>query len=600
MRLIKKFLYLLSGNERKKFILLIFMIFIVAIFEMLGVASIMPFIAVLTNPSLVETNIILINLYSFMVNMGLKNNTDFVFFLGVFLFFFLTVSILFKALTMYAQFRFILMCEYTIGKRMLEKYLCQPYVWFLSRNSSDLSKNILSELHNIIANGALNLMILLTQSFVFMAIIFLLLFIEPNITLIIFASFSLIYLFIYKYFRSYLKSIGQDRFEANKDRFKAVNEGLGSSKEIKINGLEKFFLDCFSIPARKYVTYQTKAQLISLFPRLILEILSFGGMLILILFLLRNNNNFIDVLPVITLFAFAGYRLMPAIQQIYNSITQIRFVEPALDQLYADYKSLENEENIIKVKKNNITVKKYISLKNVNFKYPNSSKTVLKFDNLTIKANSSVAFVGTTGSGKTTALDFLSGLLKCDKSLLEVDGNIINTNNLRVWQKSIGYVPQQIYLVDDTVASNIAFGISADDINYKLVEDVAKIANIDNFILNDLPQKYKSIIGERGIKLSGGQRQRIGIARALYRKPKVLILDEATSALDNHTETLIVKSLEKLDDKITIIMVAHRLTTVKNCNKIFLFDNGEIKAEGTFNELSKKNNFFFTNENKVD
>jgi ABC-type multidrug transport system fused ATPase/permease subunit len=183
---------------------------------------------------------------------------------------------------------------------------------------------------------------------------------------------------------------------------------------------------------------------------------------------------------------------------------------------------------------------------------------------------------------------------------LEVDGNIINTNNLRVWQKSIGYVPQQIYLVDDTVASNIAFGISADDINYKLVEDVAKIANIDNFILNDLPQKYKSIIGERGIKLSGGQRQRIGIARALYRKPKVLILDEATSALDNHTETLIVKSLEKLDDKITIIMAAHRLTTVKNCNKIFLFDNGEIKAEGTFNELSKKNNFFFTNENKVD
>jgi ABC-type multidrug transport system fused ATPase/permease subunit len=600
MRLIKKFLYLLSSNERKKFILLIFMIFIVAIFEMLGVASIMPFIAVLTNPSLVETNIILINLYSFMVNMGLKNNTDFVFFLGVFLFFFLTVSILFKALTMYAQFRFILMCEYTIGKRVLEKYLRQPYVWFLSRNSSDLGKNILSELQNIVANGALNLMILLTQSFVFMTIIFLLLFIEPNITLIIFASFSLIYLFIYKYFRSYLKSIGQDRFEANKNRFKAINVALGSSKELKINGLEKFFLDRFSIPARKYATYQTNAQLISLFPRLILEILSFGGMLILILFLLRNNNNFVDVLPVITLFAFAGYRLMPAIQQIYNSITQIKFVEPALDQLYTDYKSLENEENIIKEKKDNITVNKYISLKNVNFKYPNSSKTVLKFDNLTVKANSSVALVGTTGSGKTTALDFLSGLLKCDKSLLEVDGNIINSNNLRVWQKSIGYVPQQIYLVDDTVASNIAFGINADDINYKLVEDVAKIANIDNFILNDLPQKYKSIIGERGIKLSGGQRQRIGIARALYRKPKVLILDEATSALDNHTETLIVKSLEKLDDKITIIMVAHRLSTVKNCNKIFLFDNGEIKAEGTFNELSKTNNFFFINENKDD
>jgi ABC-type multidrug transport system fused ATPase/permease subunit len=483
---------------------------------------------------------------------------------------------------------------------VLEKYLRQPYVWFLSRNSSDLGKNILSELQNIVANGALNLMILLTQSFVFMTIISLLLFIEPNITLIIFASFSLIYFFIYKYFRSYLKSIGQDRFEANKNRFKAINVALGSSKELKINGLEKFFLDRFSIPARKYATYQTKAQLISLFPRLILEILSFGGMLILILFLLRNNNNFVDVLPVITLFAFAGYRLMPAIQQIYNSITQIKFVEPALDQLYTDYKSLENEENIIKEKKDNITVNKYISLKNVNFKYPNSSKTVLKFDNLTVKANSSVALVGTTGSGKTTALDFLSGLLKCDKSLLEVDGNIINSNNLRVWQKSIGYVPQQIYLVDDTVASNIAFGINADDINYKLVEDVAKIANIDNFILNDLPQKYKSIIGERGIKLSGGQRQRIGIARALYRKPKVLILDEATSALDNHTETLIVKSLEKLDDKITIIMVAHRLSTVKNCNKIFLFDNGEIKAEGTFNELSKTNNFFFINENKDD
>ena len=211
---------------------------------------------------------------------------------------------------------------------------------------------------------------------------------------------------------------------------------------------------------------------------------------------------------------------------------------------------------------------------------------------MNIAANSKVAFVGPTGSGKTTALDLLLGLLKCDESTLEVDGQIIDETNIKLWHNCIGYVPQQVYLSDDTIEANIAFGVKDHDIDHELIEQVAKITNIDDFIKNNLAHQYKTMVGERGIKLSGGQRQRIALARALYRKPKVLILDEATSALDNHTEKHIMNSLDKLSKKITIIMVAHRLTTVRNCDNIYLFEDGCIKAEGNYEKIIKLHNFF--------
>ena len=233
-----------------------------------------------------------------------------------------------------------------------------------------------------------------------------------------------------------------------------------------------------------------------------------------------------------------------------------------------------------------------IKLKNVFYTYPNSSKTVLKNINLTIPAYKSVGIVGETGSGKTTTIDLILGLLEAQKGTLEIDGQIVNNKNRRAWQNSIGYVPQQIYLADTTVSENIAFGVNEDEISQENVERAAKIANLHEFIINELPSKYQTIIGERGVRLSGGQRQRIGIARALYHEPKLLIFDEATSALDNVTERSVMEAIYNKDYKITKILIAHRLSTVKRCDKIFLFDKGELKHEGNYQELLENSEKF--------
>ena len=238
-----------------------------------------------------------------------------------------------------------------------------------------------------------------------------------------------------------------------------------------------------------------------------------------------------------------------------------------------------------------------ITLNDVSYNYPNSSRTTLKNINLSISAKTTVGLIGTTGSGKTTMVDIILGLLEAQKGTLEIDGQIITKQNSRAWQRSIGYVPQHIYLSDNTIADNITLGIDSKNINLEAVEKASKIANLHDFVENELPEKYQTIVGERGVRLSGGQRQRIGIARALYKNPNILILDEATSALDNQTEKAVMDAINNLGKNITIILIAHRLSTVKKCDKIFLLENGKLKKEGTFAELIKGNNNFQMNTN---
>ena len=289
---------------------------------------------------------------------------------------------------------------------------------------------------------------------------------------------------------------------------------------------------------------------------------------------MANSSSFISIVPIIALYAFAGYRLMPSLQQLYLSLSVLRTITPAIDSIYDDFKGLtylsaDANKNILKLSKN-------ITLKNVYYNYPNTTRTALKDINLIIKANTTVGLVGATGSGKTTTVDIILGLLDAQQGTLQVDEKIIDKNNKRAWQNSIGYVPQHIYLSDDTIASNISFGINPEEIDQKKIERAAKIANLHDFVVNELPLKYQTIVGERGVRLSGGQRQRIGIARALYNNPQVLILDEATSALDNLTENEVMDSINKIEKDITIILIAHRLNTVKNCDNIFLLENGKI------------------------
>jgi ABC-type multidrug transport system fused ATPase/permease subunit len=589
MQTIKKLLFLLSSRERKHFGKLLILIIITAILETVGIASILPFMSVLTNPETIETNILLNYMFQKLNMFGVDTHQEFLFVLGLIVFVILVTSLVFTAFTNYLKISFVYMREYTIGKSLLEKYLNQTYSWFLSRHSAEIGKTILSEVNSIITGGLLQLLELISKTILVLVIIILLITVDPKLTLIVGFTLGSIYFLIFYFIRNFLNTIGRDRLKNNELRFKAINDTFSSAKEIKIGNLENVFINNFSRSAYIYAKSISISKLIALFPRYILEMLAFGGMLSIILFkvLQTSTLNFSNFLPIISLYVFAGYRLIPALQQIYDAFVQISFTRPTLDKLYEEFKLSKN--NNIKQHQNILTFNKSITLNYIDYYYPNSTKTVLKDINLTIPVKSSVAFIGPTGCGKTTLVDIIIGLLVPQKGTLKVDEEIITYQNTVDWQKSIGYVPQNVFLLDDTIASNIAFGVEHKNINQEKIEKASKIANLHNFVVDELPKKYQTIVGERGVRLSGGQRQRIGIARALYHNPNVLILDEATSALDNQTEKIVMNAVKKLTNKITIIMIAHRLGTVKDCDKIFLLDKGKIIKEGTFDEIISSN-----------
>ena len=434
-------------------------------------------------------------------------------------------------------------------------------------------------------------MTLMAQSTVALALLILLLVVDPLLALAVGLVLGLAYAGIFVVVSGWLNRLGVARVKANQARYTAVSEAFGAAKEVKVGGLEQAYTQRFAKPAEIYAKGQATAQIIARLPRFALEAVAFGGMLLVMLYLMTKSGSFAAALPIIALYAFAGYRLMPALQQIYGAFTQLRFAGPALDALHKDLMSLQAADAL----HGNLTplpLTQAINLNQVSYRYPNASQLALNGIDLTIPAHSTVGFVGTTGSGKTTTVDVILGLLEPQEGSLSVDGQTITAANRWQWQRSIGYVPQHIYLADDSVAANIAFGVNAKDIDQQAVERAAKIANLHEFVLNDLPQGYATTVGERGVRLSGGQRQRIGIARTLYHNPQVLILDEATSALDNLTEQAVMEAVNNLGHDITIILIAHRLSTVRQCDQIYLLERGEVKASGTFDELSASNQQF--------
>ena len=586
MKNIKKLQYIISLSGKKETFLLLVMIIVSALLETLGVASILPFMTVLSNPELIANNHIFNEIFEIFKLFGVRNSQSFLFALGLLFFILLILSILFKAATMYLEVRYTQLREYEISKRLIKIYLDQPYSWFLNENSADLGKNILSEVNQVIGGGLKPLISLITKAFLAFTIIILLILVDLKITIMVSLTLGISYGLIFKFARGYLNRIGGDRLKSNQERYTIVNEAFGAVKEVKVGGLEKFFIDRFSAPAKVFATKQSSASVISQLPRFGLEIVAFGGIILLILYLIQKTGNFNSALPLISLYALASYRLLPAIQQIYGSLTLITFVGPSLDKLHDDLKNFETQNKIFDM--DQVEFNNQILLKDISYSYPNSSRTVLDNINIKIDAKTTVGFVGTTGSGKTTTVDIILGLLEAKSGFLEVDGKIINEQNKRSWQSIIGYVPQQIYLSDDTISSNIAFGIPKKKIDDMAVKKAAKIANLHEFVINELPQKYETFVGERGVRLSGGQRQRIGIARALYHNPKVLILDEATNALDNQTEKAVMDAVNSLSNNITIILIAHRLNTVQKCDNIFLLEDGKIKSQGKFDDLFNK------------
>ena len=573
---IKKILELLDIIERRNLKYLLVLVTLTSLIDVASIASIMPFIGLLMDPGIIQENFFLKFLYFYSSKFGLDSEHKFLFMIGIFVFFLLVASNLLKALTTYYQIKFARMREYSIGSKLIKKYLNQPYEWFINHHSSNFSTSIISSVQIVIGQAILPMVQLISHSILAISIFSMLLFVNMKLSLIICMLFGISYLIIFKNVKNLLNIFGNLRLENNKKRFKAISEAFGAIKEIKLAGTEKNFLERYSKPTEKFASCGAKTLFLTQLPRYLIEIVAFGTLIMITLFLMLKLNVISTIIPYIALFAFAGYRILPSLQIIYASIANLKNVQPELNSLYNDI--TENTKDTLSADFEKINFRNKISLENVSYKYPNSSKNILKNINIELPKRSSTGIVGKTGSGKTTLVDIILGLLSVSEGSLKVDDTVISKYNVGSWQKLIGYVPQNIYLADNTISANIAFNDrDPSKIDMTKVEKVAKVAMLHDFII-ELPDQYKTSVGERGIKLSGGQRQRIGIARALYYEPKVLILDEATSALDNFTEAKVMKSIYNISEDITVIIIAHRLNTLKKCDVVLSIENGIITS----------------------
>ena len=582
MDVIRKILQLLSARERRQAYLLVGLILVMGMLDAVGVASIMPFISVAANPDVVSGNRYLSAAY---VELGFSNPDAFLFFLGSVVFAALVLSVAFKAMTTWALLRYTHMREYSLGRRLVAGYLRQPYEAFLDRHSAEFGKVIFTEVREVISSALIPFMQLVAQTAVALALLGLLLAANPFLAVCVTLGLSVSYGAIYLLLRGRLGRLGKERVQARQLLFKTLSEAFGGIKEVKIAGLERIVAKRYDGPARRYAQQVTSAQLAKQMPRYLLEILAFGGMLAVVLYLMRTSGGLQSALPIIALYALASYRLMPAIQQIYAHLSTLRFASPALDAVHADLMALESSTVQTEAGREELRLEREIMLDEIVYAYPKSDRTVLQRLSLVIPAHATVGLVGTTGSGKTTTVDIILGLLRPQLGEVRVDGIPITHANLRAWQRSLGYVPQSIYLTDESVAANVAFGVPEGQIDREQVEHAARIANLHEFVVRELPRGYDTVVGERGVRLSGGQRQRIGIARALYHRPQVLILDEATSALDTMTEQAVMEAVHNLHNEVTVILIAHRLSTVQGCDRIYLLDKGQVAAQGTFGEL---------------
>jgi ABC-type multidrug transport system fused ATPase/permease subunit len=587
-----KIFALFSKRERRHTCWLFCGILIMGMTEITGIVSIAPFMGIVSNPGIIHTNKYLSQIYN---ALGFSNSNQFLFFTGVVVLAVLAFGNGFSSFITWLLLRFTFLLGHSLSTRLLDKYLSQPYVFFLNRNTADLSKNILMEVHRVIGGVLMPGMQVLTKVVVAFSILGLLIVVDPLLAVTVALVLGGAYAAVFGLVRMKLARIGKTSAEARTQCFKVASEALGGVKDLKLFGRESVFLQRYSITSRQFAGYEATSQIFSQLPRYALETIAFGGILLIVLYLIGVKQNAETALPLISLYAFAGYRLMPALQRIFIGMTTIRYNLPALDILHNDLIPQDSDSDTASDHAETtppLNFKDRIELRDIVYSYPNTSIPSVNKLNLEVKAKTTVGLVGVTGSGKTTTVDIILGLLSPGSGQLIVDGTEITPANVRSWQKNLGYVPQSIYLTDDTVIRNIAFGVKDNEIDNKAVERAARIATLHDFIMRDLPDGYDTLVGERGVRLSGGQHQRIGIARALYHDPKVLIFDEATSALDGITENAIMEAIQKISRKKTIIMIAHRLTTVQECDVIYMLEKGEVTAKGTYSELIESSSQF--------
>jgi ABC-type multidrug transport system fused ATPase/permease subunit len=589
MQTLRKLFDLLDRRERRNALLLLSLMLLQGVVEMAGVASIYPFMAVLANPTLVDSNPYLSQVYA---RLGFTSHASFLVLLAVAALAVIMTRIAVTAFTSYATARYAQLRSFTLSTRLLENYLSRPYAWFLNHHSSGMAKAVLSEVEEVVSGSLMRSFDLIAQGIVAACLVSLVLFVETRVAvtaiLLVGAGYGTIYLLL----RNYLGRIGTDRFVANRQRFQIANEMLSGIKDVKIRGLEHTYLRRFSGIAHRFARRKATYVALNQLPRHVMEALAIGSLMTIVLLLLINaRGDLSKALPVLALYAFAGLRLIPKVQSIYGNLVSLRFNSHALEDIHRDLTE-SGVTSLPAAGDARLSLNRVLELRHVTFTYPEAERPALIDVSLSIYAKTTVGLVGSTGAGKTTLADVILGLLEPQQGEIIVDGRAIAFENIRGWQQGIGYVPQQIFLIDDSIAANVAFGVPSHKIDMKAVERACRMAELHAFVEGELPQSYATAIGERGVRLSGGQRQRIGIARALYHDPALLVLDEATSSLDNLTEQAVMDALRNLANLKTIVIIAHRLSTIRACDELFLLEQGRLKASGSYQVLVDKDSVF--------
>jgi ATP-binding cassette subfamily C protein len=594
MKILKTFFELLTPRERRNLYLLFCAVLVMAGLEVVSVASIMPFLSVAADPASVHENIYLSWAYE---TFGFTDTNSFLISLGFAALTALVISNAFIVLTTWALYRYAWGRNHSLSRRLLHSYLHRPYEFFLTRNSAELGKNILEEVKEVVKGMLVPGLRGMAKSIVALFIIGFLVYVDPVVAVMVAFVLGAAYTVIYFVVKDRLDAYGEKRVETNTERYQSVSESFGGIKEVKLRGKENAFLEQYTDPSKWYSRYQARYKVIRKAPRYILEAVAFGGIILIAVYLIAVQETIRQVIPILGLYAFAGYRLMPALQQAFTGIASAQFNHAALKKLH---EGLKGQTTVSSVRSNGakeevevpLTLDNRLVIEDVHFTYPDAKEPAIKDLSLDIPAHSTVGLVGKTGSGKTTTVDLILGLLRPQGGVISVDGTPLDDETICKWQQDIGYVPQHIYLSDDTVARNIAFGVPEDEINMNAVRDAARRAHIYEFVRGEMPNQWNTVVGERGVKLSGGQRQRIGIARALYHRPSVLVFDEATSALDQATEASVMEAIYALNNNHTIIMIAHRLSTVRRADNVVMLEQGQKVGEGTYEELTQQNGKF--------
>ena len=589
-RLLKKLFMLLTPIQRKHFYFLQILVIFAAIIEIVSVASLVPFISILSDIGQLQADTFFGRLYQ---SSEISSELQFVFLIGVCVLIILLISTIISILTVWKLSMFASRIGADIADRLYAYYLRQSWLFHASGSSAQLTKKISTETSRVSGailvpfihlNAKIALVILMSLSiFIY----------DPTIAIIATLIFAFAYFIIFKGVRNHLSNYGSIISDVNEKRFRLMNEGFGGIKDILLLGTDNDFINRFNITGNSLAHSQGRSQALVLAPRYFMELIAFGSMILLILYLIfTHNGNLGLVLPILSVYAISAIKLLPAVQQIYSSVAIMKANIAAFESIQKDLDdSVYTKSFMHDAKKTYLHPKEKIALENITFTYPGKTEPALSQLNLLIPANTVTGIVGPSGSGKSTLIDILLSLIDPQDGQLMVDNHIINNDNRRSWQNSIGFVAQSIFLSEGTIAENIAFGIPKKQIDLEQVQKVLKLAHLSELV-ESLDDGIDAKVGERGVQLSGGQRQRIGIARALYNQAEVLVFDEATSSLDGITEKMIMDAIDNFTGQKTIILIAHRLKTVQKCDQIFYIKNGKVADHGTYQELIEKNEDF--------